>query len=635
MVKKIASYLFIACFLGFAFLGGVIFFFLHTNVVDFSHLERYKTAKPSIVLDDRGVEWARFQLDKREIVNLASVPAHVINAFLATEDHTFFTHHGISWKGMIRSALVNLYYGKKVQGASTITQQLVRMLFFDGRKTFERKLKEQWLAILVEHHYSKEQILETYLNNIYCGCGIYGIEAASQRFWGKPISLVTIDEAAVLAALVKSPAQYCPLLYPLSAQRRRDSVLKSMVSLGYITPAEYKESINKSVSVITQTGHSIGLHAKEMIRIQIERLVGRDQVYTGGLTVQTTLNSALQRKAERAFTAHIDSLRTKLPPSVDGGLLTVELASGDIKALIGGYDFSASQFNRVFQAKRQLGSVFKPLIYAAAVEKGTTFDTVAVDEPLHIIQADGSLWKPDNYSMTFGGPMTLASALTRSNNIITIKTLMEVGCERVVELAGLCRLSATLKPYYSLALGCVEAPLVEAVGMFNIFGNHGVYVEPHLISWVKDAWGRKIWKYSKVEERVLDAYISDQVMQILSLSMQRAQERWADEWIDSQAIGKSGTTNDCRTCLYIGSTPSYTTGIYIGCDDNRSLGQNVYGSTTAFPLWLTINKELESTKKKFSYDYALKSIVINSKNGRPCSERDKNACTILVSKDRH
>lgn len=266
---------FIVFVLVVSFCASFIFFISHHDVINFSTLECFVYGKPSILLDEAGNEWARFSFDKRQPVDIASVPHYLVQAFIAAEDHAFFNHPGISWKGIIRSLLVNVYHGKVVQGASTITQQLVKLLYTDSARTFARKVKDQWYALLIERQFTKEHILQMYLNHICFGCGIYGVQAASQRFWSKDAYTVTIDEAALLAAIVKNPTHYCPLLHPLSAQKRRNIVLHSMMQLGFITHEEYQHYKELPIALNVPIASMCAPHLKEMIRLELEQLVGK------------------------------------------------------------------------------------------------------------------------------------------------------------------------------------------------------------------------------------------------------------------------------------------------------------------------------------------------------------------------
>lgn len=611
---RLLSLIFISLILLGSFAMGILFFVVNNHGIDFSVLDAQRYGKPSIMLDEEGNEWARFQLDKREPVALNMLPPHAIQAFIAAEDWDFFNHSGISWRGIIRSTLVNLYRGRRAQGASTITQQLVKLLFLDSKKTFERKIKEQICAILVEQQCTKEQILETYLNHIYFGCGIYGVQAACQRFWGISVADISLDQAATLAAVLRSPTNYCPLLAPQACQKRRNIILHSMHKLKYISIDQYEKACAVSLKVHEESC-AMAPHLRETLRLFLEDLLGKDELYRGGFVIQTTINTKMQKHAENLFHEQCAALKKNLLPDIDGGLISMDVKSGQIKALIGGYNFIKSKYNRALQAKRQIGSIFKPLIYASALQAGMKFSDTDIDEPLSMEQSNGAIWTPGNYNEEFNGKITLSYALSHSNNIVAIKTLLKTGAVPIINLARACNMQSSFHPYPSLALGCVDVTMPEAIGMFNIFANSGVYVEPHYIKWIKDEWGTKIWKYTPKRHEVISARVSGQVAKVLELALDRVHVWWPDEWIPSRGISKTGTTNDSRVCWYAGSTPELTTLIYIGCDDNRPMGKNIFPLRTAFPIWLSFNKAFPSTQKNFTYDPSLQEIVIDEKSG--------------------
>jgi penicillin-binding protein 1A len=626
----VRSFLYLLCFV-LAFVFGGFFYVLHHKPIDFSILERYDNGSPTIVLDDEGVEWTRFQWERREPISLQQMPPHLIHAFIAAEDWAFFEHAGISWRGIARSFLVNLYNGRYVQGASTITQQLVKLLFFDSKKTITRKIKEQIFALLVEQQYTKEQILETYLNHVYFGCGVYGVQAAAQKFWGIDASKVTVAQAALLASVVCSPAHYCPLICPLSAQKRRNVILSKMYRIGYIDQATRDQARSQDLGLRSRDTDILAPHLKETLRLFLEELVGKEKLYSGGLIVKTTLNQEMQRTAQCMFRAHMTNLKKNLISDIDGSLISLDVKTGAIKVLIGGYDFASSQYNRALQARRQIGSVLKPLIYAAAFAQGKTGLDTAVDEPIEMQLPDGQIWAPKNFDLEFDGRVTLAYALYRSINTIAIKTLLDVGYAPVIELAKKCHLSDPINPYPSLALGCTNGTLQDVAAMFNVFANNGSYVAPYYISWIKDRWGTKIYKEPvHVQERVLSPHISGQISKILMLGLKRVRQYYPQDWIDCEAISKTGTTNDCRTCWYVGSTPQLTTAVYTGCDDNRSMGKNVFPLRTAFPIWMGFNRHLKHDQKKFVYDPSLQEILINERTGRQTRPEDPESIAIFI-----
>ncbi len=596
------------------FLLGGLFFVTHQPWVDFSPLEHYNPGKPSILLDDEGNEWGRFQIDRREPISIQHMPAHVINAFIAAEDHAFFYHNGISWRGILRSLIVNIYNRRVVQGASTITQQLVKLLFTDTLRTFQRKIKEQVLACSVEQHFTKHQILETYLNHVYFGCGIYGVEAASQRLWGKHVQDITIGQAATLAAIVRCPNHYCPLIAPERAYKRRNYVLSSMLKLGFITQEDYTNFKQEPIGQTVPEASSIAPHLRETLRIFLEDLLGRKQLYTEGFVIQTTLNYAAQEAAQRAFKQHVDQIRSKFSPDIDGAFIAIEPKSGAIKALIGGYDFKTSQFNRAY-ARRQMGSIFKPIIYTVALEQGISFTDTDIDEPFTFVH-NNQQWRPRNANSRFIGKITLAHALATSNNIVAIKTLLRVGIDAVIKRAQAFHLTGPLNTYPSLALGCIEGSVLESAAMFNVFVNKGVYVEPHMLVWIKNAWGAKIWKYKPVQEPVASWAITSKIIKVLTNKLDRLKKRAPGEWITSDCCGKTGTTNDARTCWFTGATPDLTTALYMGCDNNQPIGKHsALGATIALPLWLEFSRCIPQHIQHFPYDPSLKMITIDAFTG--------------------
>ena len=485
---RIVHYFFMTLIMSSAFLCGALFFVVHNHTIDFSILAQYDSARPSILYDDEGNEWGKFQLDRRDPVDGARLPQHVINAFIAAEDWHFFTHHGISWKGIIRSILVNLYHGRKAQGASTITQQLVKLLFFDSQKTFKRKIKEQLYALLVERQLTKDQILHTYLNHVCFGCGIYGIEAASQRFWSKHAHEISVDEACALAGIIRSPARYCPLVYPLSAQKRRDVILGKMKHLGFITSQEYEDLLARAVEIKDKGCDSFAPHVKEMLRVSLENIVGKTALYSTGLHIQTTVNSKMQIAAQDAFKTEMIKLREKLGDELNGGMIVLDRKTGEIKALVGGFDFAASKFNRAMQARRQIGSTIKPLIYACAIEKGMRFTDTEVDEPFELVQ-NGVMWAPKNYNKKFHGQITLAYALSHSNNIVSIKTFLKVGAHAVINLAKKCRIKTDFHTYPSLALGVLIQHCAKERECLMFLPMMVCMLSHMILSWIKDRWG--------------------------------------------------------------------------------------------------------------------------------------------------
>lgn len=595
--------------------------------LDFSVLDG-KHDIPSIIVDDQGRELARLQRSKKDPIDLTKVPIHVINAFIATEDRAFFSHHGISWRGIARSLWVNCLRGRRAQGASTITQQLVRLLFFDAHKTLIRKVKEQWWALVLEGQHTKEHILEAYLNHIYFGCGLYGIEAASYRFWHISAAQLSIAKAAMLAGIIRSPVTYNPLISPHIALKRRNVVLSLMHACGFITDEEYQNALEEKLMLQEQAEEShLAPAVREAICRHVEQYVGKGQLYGGGYVIQTTLNRDMQREAQHIMTKECERLRESLDCPVDGGLISINVATGAVKALVAGADAKKSYFNRALHAKRQLGSVIKPIIYATALEQGASLTDVVCDEPYQFI-SDGTVWRPRNDDHVFRGPLMLAQALARSNNIIAAKTIMQVtpACVAAhVRAAGL----TNVHEYPSLALGCVDTTVMQAAGLFNIFANNGVYVQPYFIASVKDRWGAPVFSHEAVSRRIFPAMIVSKIAAVLEHVGHRLCRFLPKGWRGQPFIAKTGTTNDSRTCWLAGSTPALTTVVYIGCDDNRPLGPHIYSSITAFPIWAQFMQCTKKIHQAFVHDPRLREVFIDAKTGEQVAFNNAKTIKIL------
>lgn len=612
-------YFFISLFLLTSFCIGAFLAFFEQERLNFSELETIKS-KPSLILDDEGKEISRFEFDKREPITFNKLPDTVLKAFIAAEDWNFFNHYGISIKGILRSVIVNICLRKKAQGASTITQQLARLMFLHSGKTVTRKIQEVFLAFQLERKLSKEQILELYLNSLYFGRGIYGIEAACRRFWNKSVSDVTLDEAAILASVPKSAFLYSPINAPLTAKKRRNVILGQMLKLKFINQEDYEKAHEQELVVKDHIpGNPIRLYIQEWVRNWAENKWGKDVLYKNGLKIKTTINIEKQNLAEQIFSEKIKELRNTVDEDINGGMIAIESSSGKIKALIGGYDFRESQYNRVFQATRQIGSTIKPITYATALKNGFSMDDILIDEPFELEMPNGQTWKPRNWTHTFDGPMTLVRALTLSNNIVTIKLFLQLGAPLVIEWLKKFGLKNDILPYPSLALGTAEATVEEMAAAFNVFANYGKYIKPNLIECVKNEWGNKIWEKEEDNSyEVLDIKTNSKMVNALSHRISRAKILLNQKtWIDAEAIGKTGATNDASSIWFVGATPELTSCVYIGRDDNKPLGQDVYANKVTFPIWLDFNKQIKSDKKHFYIDPTLKEVAIDWFTGEP------------------
>lgn len=598
-------------------LGAIAVVFEH-NWVDFAALETYKAATPTIVYDVDGAVLARFEFDKRTPVTMPKIPSVLVNAFTTAEDHAFFDHAGISLRGIVRSILVNLYHRRVVQGASTITQQLSRLMFLHHERTWWRKIQEVFVAFQLERQLSKEQIMELYLNNIYFGRGIYGVQAACQRFWDKPLESLTLAEAATLAAVAKSARLYSPLNAPANAVQRRNVIVKVMFKRGLITNDEYQRAIKETLEIQDYApGNPVRLYVQEWIRTWAESMFGKDAVYRQGLKIKTTIKIPLQEVAEEQFTKVVHNLRTKMGSSLNGGMMSIDPATGAIRVMVGGYDFKQSQFNRATQAFRQTGSSFKPILFALGMHAGIEMDTVYVDEPISMTMPNGKVWEPHNWDDTFWGSMTLARALTYSSNMIAIKLFQDIGGQYVASWAKQFGFHRHVTDYPSAALGTAEATVEENVAAFNVFANNGIYVKPYLIDSVKDCSGKKVWSHKHEERRVITTTLATRMVNLLSLRMLLAQRQSRDGWFNAESIGKTGSTNGAATTWFVGATPGLTTALYIGRDDNKPMGSQNLASKTAFPIWAGFYKKIPHEKQYFVCDQRVEPYVVNWYTGKP------------------
>lgn len=621
-MNRLITYFLLFLLIIFGCSTGTFFYLLEKDWVDFSALECTTYAKPSIILDEEGREIARFELDRRDPITYDKIPDILIKAFIAAEDHRFFEHSGISVKGILRSVLVNIVHGKVVQGASTITQQLAKLMFLSYERTFTRKIQEVFLAFQLERQLSKEQILELYLNHIYFGRGIYGVEAACRRFWNKPLIQLTIPEAATLAAVAKSARFYSPLNAPASARKRRDLVLTSMYNLGFVNHKDFAKSQQTPLEILDYTpGNPIRLYIQEFVRTWAEAQWGRDALYHNGLKIKTTINIDTQEAAEASFTPIIHQLQTQTGASLNGGLTSIEPWTGKIRAVIGGLDFRKSQFNRAFYAHRQMGSSVKPLIYAYALHAGLEMDTIMVDEPLEVVMPQGQQsWTPKNWNDQFEGPMTLIRALTFSNNIITVKLFLQLCSPDLVEWIKRFGIKNEIALLPSSALGTTEVTVEENCAAFNVFANNGIYTKPYLIESVIDNTGALLWETTQEKYRVLDSKRTGQMVNALSWRM-KLNQRLSEGWFDSESIGKTGSTNGAASMWFVGATPDLTTAIYVGRDDNKPMGTHAFASRTAFPIWLNFNRAIPHYKKHFYIDPDLREVTIDWVTGQPSYEQ--------------
>ena len=550
----------------------------------------------------------QFFVEKRRPVDLEYIPKNLQRAFIALEDRRFYQHWGINIWAIVRATMANFFHRKVVQGASTITQQLARNMFLSQERNVERKLKEAFLALQIERLFAKDEVLEMYLNQVNFGEGAYGVEAASQAYFGKPVQGLTLAECAVLAGIPRSPSQYSPFENIEMARRRRNLVLQKMQECDFITKEEMAQNQQEPIRLRPED-HSpqTGAYFLEEVRHYLELKYGYDFLYRSGAGVYTTMDFDIQKKAEQVLEKGIvdienqyklprkrgalDSLGqadTLLGPGyLQGALIVIDPHTGYVKALIGGRDFKKSKFSRATQAMRQAGSAFKVFVFTAAFDNGFTPSDIILDAPIVIsIAAEDSIYRPSNYDRQFMGPMTLRRALMLSRNLVAIRLLRTIGPELVIDYARRMGIRSKLLPVVSLALGACEVNLLEMSRAFAVLDNGGVKVEPMLIRKITDRDGNVIEKNEIKEESVLSpqvAYVTLHTMK--SVVDGGTAYRIRQAGFKRPAAGKTGTTNNYSDCWYIGFTPELVTGIWVGYDDNQRIYRGATGGDVGAPIW--------------------------------------------------
>ena len=682
--------------------GGLLWHYSQ-DLPDLNQLQNYQPSLVTQVYSSDKQLIGQFFIERRILTPLPQIPEHFRRAVIAVEDVRFFEHPGLDYIGILRAAWTNLRRGGKVEGASTITQQLARSLFLSSERTFDRKVRELVLAYKMELVSTKEQILETYLNQIYFGQGAYGVASAAQSYFGKELSSLTVAEAAFLAGLPKSPNHFSPFKNYERAKKRQEHVLARMEEAKFITAEEREKAAAEPLSFRRPGSEQTAPYFVEYVRQLLIAKYGEAMVYKGGLKVMTTLNLEMQRAAEAAFAAGLRELDKRqgwrgplravdpasvasgaLPvastdqpvaagdfreavvtkvgkdfylvqigtvparlnfdemawakkrltgpdpgkdtvmhpnlkqilkpgdvievrvkkiekdtvyvqleqtPLVEGGLIAVDPAKGAIRAMVGGYDFGRSEYNRAVQARRQPGSAFKPIIYATAVNQGMSPASVVLDAPVVYEQVEeDKTWKPENYGKKFHGMVSLRDALAQSHNLATVRLLDKVGIKNVVEFARQVGISSPLAADLSLGLGSSSVGLMELTSAYSVFLNQGSRAEPYAVFSVKDNTGQVL----ELAEPQAQEVVSKETAYLITNMMEDVVQKGTGQAAKSlgrPVAGKTGTTNEFINAWFIGGTPNLVAGVYVGFDDRRSLGETESGAHAALPIWINFMRE--------------------------------------------
>lgn len=593
-------------------------------------LDQLHNIQPSLsarVLDRNGQPLIEFFRQRRVLVPYEKIPPYMIDCLLAVEDRRFYSHWGVDTRRLFIALIHNIIsFDLTSQGASTLTQQLTRSLFYTTEKIFSRKMKEFLTAIKIEQTYSKQQILEMYLNQHYFGKGAYGIEAAAETYFSKSAEQLTLPECAILVGLLKSPNRYNPIGHPERAIARRNIVYNSLVEFGKISRkmADSLQALPLEIRPRTEN-EGWAPYFTETVRQYLSSKYGEDALYNSGLTVNTTLDLRYQRYAEEAVRRKLDEIQNRMEEAIKPGdakydqytllvedtanpgmmkrvykqvqaaLLCIDNRTGQVLAFVGGKNFEESKFNRVLQARRQPGSAFKPIVFATAIDNGFKPTDIFMDSPI-VLTAGGQEWRPSNFDESFMGEMTLRDALKKSRNLIAIKLMMDplVTPEQVVSFAQRLGIKSKLLPVPSLAIGSSEVTVWEMAVAFSVFPNWGIRREPYYISKVSDRYGNIAeQRFKAIQEEVLSpqtAYIMTDMMKSVIESGTGYAARLMG--FDRPAAGKTGTTNEHTDNWFIGFTPYLTTAVWVGYDDKTTIGiyKGEVGATTALPIWTDFMK---------------------------------------------
>jgi penicillin-binding protein 1A len=659
-----------------------------TDLPQVGQLEHYRPSSITELYDDQGRTIGSFALQRRVVASYDDYPQVLRQALISIEDKDFYRHWGVNVWRIAGAAYRDIQSGGRVQGASTLTMQLARNLFLSPDRSFHRKIQEALLAVQIERRFTKPQIFTLYANQIYLGHGVYGFEAAAQFYFSKPAKRLTLDEAALLAGLPKSPSYYSPITHPDHALKRRNLVINSMLEDGNITAQQAAEARDQPIRLeVAHDPDSLAPYFVEEIRRYLESKYGSDQVHEGGLKVYTSLDMDLQRAANRAVfdglaayerrhgwrrgrlqnilagdltlanyqhpdwdsdpevNGYVHALVTavtsvsaiirfgrysatlapadaawigrKLPDilqpgdiayvkivslsdnkarvtmeedsGVQGALVAIDNATGEIKAMVGGRDFNLSKFNRSTQALRQVGSSFKPYVYTAAIDRGATPDDTILDAPVTFPMPSGPPYEPHNYDEKFEGTITLRRALAQSRNIPALKLADSIGIKTVIDYAHRFGITSNIPPYLPVALGAVEVTPMEQTSAYSVFPSDGVHITPRYITKVTDYEGRTLEENFPDVKDVVSARTARTMTAMLREVVLHGTAIAASS-MKYPLAGKTGTTNNFTDAWFVGFSPSITCGVWIGYDEKKFLGAKETGSRAALPIWMDFMK---------------------------------------------
>ena len=569
--------------------AGIVYAYSR-HLPDINRMADLQPSRSTHVYARDGSQLANLYTQNRIWAPIAKIPPLVRRAFVANEDHNFYRHHGVDFGGIARAAIAD-YRHEQFQGASTITQQLARALFLSNEVSISRKIQEALLAMEIERYYTKDEILERYLNLIYFGSGAYGVQAASHTYFGTDVGNLTLGQAAMLAGLPAAPSDYSPYVSLRRARERQSHVLDRMVASGYATASQAAQARRASLGLIGERMTGLQSFAYPYFTTYVDHVLvqtfGERAVYEGGLEVDTTLDPKLQRLAQSAVDWGIGRAHAEGIGASQAALVALRPSTGEIVAMVGGAGgFTlANQFNRAWQALRQPGSSFKPYVYTAAIDAGMPPTTEIDDSPVSYPMGDGTQWHPMDDDLRFYGPMTLRYALAQSRNVVAVKLAQQVGVDRVIAYAHRMGVRAPLDANLSLALGSsVVSPLDQAAG-YATLANQGIHIDPSPLRLVRDSFGSTVLDNRVPGETEVTSAGTAYLVTSMLESVINEGTGYPNAQIGRPAAGKTGTTSDFRDAWFVGYTPDLVTAVWVGNDDykrmNESFGGNVPARTWA------------------------------------------------------
>ena len=604
VIKTVVVLVVFAILLGAGVVAGIVASYSR-NLPDISRMADYQPSRSTRVYARNGELLANLYRENRTWVAIDRVPPLVREAFIATEDAHFYQHHGVDFGGIARAALADWRH-EQLQGASTITQQLARGLFLSNEVSYSRKIQEALLALEIERYYTKNEILERYLNLIYFGSGAYGIEAAAHTYFGTNVGRLTLGQAAMLAGLPAAPSDYSPYVNLGHAKERQHHVLERMVDAGFITQADADVAETGKVGLIGERPSGLQSYRYPYFTTYVTHLLetqfGTQAMLEGGLQVYTSLDPGLQTIAQSAVDWGIGRARAEGIGAHEGALVAIRPSTGEILAMVGGVgEFSLNnQFNRAWQSRRQPGSSFKPYVYTAEIDSGKTPMTIVYDTPVSYPMGDGTRWAPMDDDYRWMGAITLRTALAQSRNVVAVKLAQDLGIDRVVEYATRMGVTAPLDPTLSLALGSSGvSPLDQAAG-YATLANAGIHITPYPIKIVRDTLGNPLLDNLYPQQTEVVSAGTAYVMTSMLESVINEGTGYPNAVIGRPAAGKTGTTSSFRDAWFVGYTPDLVAAVWIG-NDNYSRMNESYGGNIPARIWARFMKQALAKTPKHDF----------------------------------